>query len=98
MSDRVVKQEIIRGFLRSIQANLGKQYRIQRILDSNPVMTEVVMEESAGNRLSYPALLIPGLDISPIFEVAEGGSHFMCMENAPRFNALVRGIASAGAI
>lgn len=51
MSDRTVKQEIIRGFLRSIQANLGKQYRIQRILDSNPVMTEVVMEESAGNRM-----------------------------------------------
>ena len=29
-------------------------------------------EEGAGNRLSYPAVLVPGLSITPFFEVLEG--------------------------
>jgi len=29
-------------------------------------------EEGAGNRLSYPAVLIPGLSITPFFQVLEG--------------------------
>ncbi|NRG18566.1 alpha/beta hydrolase [Rhizobiales bacterium] len=33
---------------------------------------------------------IPGAALE-IFEEADGGSHFMCMENAGRFNAVVRG-------
>lgn len=33
---------------------------------------------------------IPGAGLE-IFEEADGGSHFMCMENARRFNAVVRG-------
>lgn len=36
---------------------------------------------------------IPGARLA-IFEEAEGGSHFMCMENAPRFNAIVRDFLS----
>ncbi|MXN67162.1 hypothetical protein GR183_19815 [Stappia sp. GBMRC 2046] len=33
---------------------------------------------------------IPGAALE-IFDEDDGGSHFMCMENAERFNAVVRG-------
>jgi pimeloyl-ACP methyl ester carboxylesterase len=37
---------------------------------------------------------IPGARLE-IFEANDGGSHFMCMENAVRFNAVVRDFLSA---
>jgi pimeloyl-ACP methyl ester carboxylesterase len=43
---------------------------------------------------AWIAAQIPGARLE-IFEVADGGSHFMCMENAPRFNALVRAFVRA---
>jgi non-heme chloroperoxidase len=42
---------------------------------------------------AWIASQIPGARLA-IFEADEGGSHFMCMENAPRFNAVVRNFLS----
>lgn len=43
---------------------------------------------------AWIAKQIPGARLA-IFEADEGGSHFMCMENAARFNAVVRDFLSA---
>lgn len=43
---------------------------------------------------AWIAKQIPGARLE-IFEVDEGGSHFMCMENPARFNAIIREFLSA---
>ena len=44
---------------------------------------------------AWIASRIPGAQLE-LFEAEEGGSHFMCMENASRFNAIVRSFLSPG--
>ncbi len=45
--------------------------------------------KSVSESQEWIANQIPGSRLA-IFEANEGGSHFMCMENAERFNAVVR--------
>ena len=44
---------------------------------------------------AWIASRIPGAQLA-VFDADEGGSHFMCMENATRFNAVIRDFLNSG--